>query len=187
MINSECITVVTGLPRSGTSMLMRMLAAGGLPLLVDEARPPDEHNPHGYHEFALVARTKSDATWVPQARGRVVKVVSYLVPHLPIDEQYRFVCLSRDIAEVLASQDRMLRKAHQAPDDRLTAVFLRQDALAEAWLNAHRVPRLAVQFGAVHRDPVRAAQALAEFLGGGLDTVAMAATVDTALYRNRSA
>jgi len=184
--HSDVITIVTGVPRSGTSMLMRMLGAGGVPLLVDDQRPPDDNNPHGYFEFTPVARTKSEADWVPTARGRAVKVVSYLVPYLPLGEDYRFIFMRRTMDEVLTSQDRMLGKVGPAPDDRFAEVFARQDLLAQAWIEAQCAPAIAVPFAQVHADPAKVAGEVAAFLGGGFDVAAMAAAVNPALYRNRA-
>lgn len=179
------IIVVTGLPRSGTSMLMRMLRAGGLPLLVDAARSADDDNPWGYFEYAPVKRTKESAAWVPEARGRAVKVVSYLLPHLPMGERYRILFMQRTLAEVAASQDRMLRKAPAPPDDALLSAMARQDTHARAWIVRQGARCLQLQFAEAHSAPGECARAVAEFLGQPLDIAAMAASVDAALYRNR--
>src|SRR5512134_4034770 len=110
------ITVVTGLPRAGTSLVMQMLVAGGVPILVDGARPADADNPRGYLEFAPVKRLREDASWLPRARGRAVKVVVPLVCDLPPSERYRVLLVERDVREVLASQRTMLAGRGHAPD-----------------------------------------------------------------------
>lgn len=186
MNDARGILVVTGVPRSGTSMMMRMLEAGGVPLLCDDTRPPDEHNPHGFFEYAPVARTKADATWVPEGRGRAVKVVSYLVPFLPTGERYRFIHLRRAAREVIASQGRMLRKASDSQGDGWEEILDRQDAFAVAWMQAQGAPYFAVQFREIHADPRAAAEGIADFLGERLDIAAMVAAVDPSLYRNQS-
>lgn len=182
----ETITVVTGLPRSGTSMLMRMLAAGGMPLLVDGARPADADNPHGYYEFAPVMRLKHGADWLPLARGKAVKIVSYLVPFLPPGETYRFIFLDRPAAEVAASQDRMLRKEPTPPSDGLLEILRLQDSRATAWITGHGHALLRVSFAEAHCAPARMAAQIAAFSDRPLDTVAMAAAVDRDLYRNKA-
>lgn len=179
------IIVVTGLPRSGTSMMMRMLAAGGVPLLVDDLRAADDNNPLGYFEFTPVKRLKESAAWVPMARGKAVKVVSYLLPHLPLDEQYRVLFLEREPGEVAASQERMLGKAATPLSDELREMMARQNAHARAWIARAGCPSLTLRFAEAHATPRATAEKVAAFLGGGLDVGAMAGSVDAALYRNR--
>src|SRR3569833_79554 len=104
------ITVVSGLPRSGTSMMMQMLAAGGMPMLTDGVRGPDPDNPRGYFAFGPVKRTPQDARWLAGAPGKAVKVVHSLLPALPGGYEYRVLFMLRDMHEVLASQDTMLRR-----------------------------------------------------------------------------
>src|ERR1700704_756589 len=104
------IVVVSGLPRSGTSMAMKMLQAGGLPLLTDDARPADDSNPDGYFEFELVKQLdkSGDLAWLRNARGKGVKVISWLVTWLPESYDYRVIFMQRDLEEVVASQNAML-------------------------------------------------------------------------------
>ena len=186
------LTVVSGLPRSGTSLLMQMLSAGGMPLLVDTTRPPDAHNPNGYFEFDAVKRASSNTAWVNAAVGKAVKVVHVLLPHLPPGFQYRVVFAHRDPREVLASQRAMLdatgRRGADLPPARLAEVFARQVRDALGW--AARQPRvslLEVQHRELIRDPAGQAKRINLFLGGALDESAMAAVVDPSLYRQRQA
>lgn len=187
------VTVVSGLPRSGTSLAMQMLRAGGVPLLCDDARPPDEHNPAGYFEYAPVLRSARDTSWVAAARGHAVKVVAPLLRHLPAGYEYRVLLMRRDLREVIASQDRMLAQRGDPPagalaPERLAAIFAAQQAELAAWLAAQRHLRaLEVDFGALVADPAPAVAAIEAFLGGGLDGAAMRAAVDPRLYRNRAA
>jgi hypothetical protein len=184
------ITVVAGLPRCGTSMMMRMLEAGGLPALVDGVRRPDEDNPRGYYEFERVKQLKVDKAWLPEARGRVVKMVSALLPELPGDHRYRVVFMERDMAEMLASQQAMLARQGQAPDDRpvdqQVAAFSRHVASLCAWLD--RQPNFAVlrvSYNEMLDDPRSQIDRVNGFFGGTLDTAAMVPVVDHALYRQR--
>ena len=103
MRERDFVTVVSGAPRSGTSMMMRMLAEGGIPALTDGVRKPDSDNPHGYFEFEPVKRTKDDATWLADARGRAVKMVYELLRDLPADRSYRVVLMRRDLGEMVTS------------------------------------------------------------------------------------
>src|SRR5687768_12382196 len=100
---TDTITVVSGLPRSGTSMMMRALQAGGLPVLADGLRAADEDNPHGYFELEQVKRTVADPSWIAQARGHAVKVIARLLPDLPPGQHYKVLFMRRDLDEVLRS------------------------------------------------------------------------------------
>src|SRR5947208_15012411 len=104
------ITIVTGLPRSGTSVMMQMLSAGGLPPLTDGLRQPDEDNPRGYFEFEPVKQIRRDTAWLQLAVGKAVKMVHLLLPELPLDQnhRYRVIMMRRDLSDVLASQNKML-------------------------------------------------------------------------------
>lgn len=186
------VTVVAGVPRSGTSLLMQMLDAGGHPVLVDDERPPDAHNPRGYFEFAPAKALDRDASWLPRAVGRAVKIVHVLVPRLPEGYAYDVVLLRRDLREVVASQDVMLAATGGAPQGpatpRLEDIFARQLAEVEAWLHASRGFRvLPVEHARALAEPRAVAAALAGFLERPLDETAMAAAVDPALYRQREA
>lgn len=177
------ITIVSGLPRSGTSMTMQMLDAGGLPVLVDNVRPADEDNPRGYFEFEPVKRTGENSSWVDAARGRAVKMVYLLLRDLPLKAEYRVIMMRRDIAEVMASQRTMLRRKGVAgagvSDERMGAIFERELKSIEQWLSHRRqFSVLNVNYCDCLRAPLRAAGVVDHFLGGGLDIQAMAAAVD---------
>src|SRR5690242_7893637 len=109
-IGKEFITIVSGLPRSGTSMMMRMLEAGGMPILTDNLRQADVDNPNGYYEFEPVKQLSKDNAWLDSAYGKAVKMVYLLLYDLPRNHQYRVVFMRRKIAEVIASQEAMLRR-----------------------------------------------------------------------------
>lgn len=188
MPDQHVIVVVSGLPRSGTSMLMGMLSAGGMPLLVDENRPADAHNPRGYFEYLPVKRMRSDATWMPLARGRAVKIISFLLPNLPTEESYRIVYLARDLDEVLASQAAML--GEQAPDagtsEALRNAWRAAETAVSAWLGQRPdIAVLRVNHAAILAQPQAVALRIADFVGHGLDTARMAAWVDQNLHRQR--
>jgi len=187
--SDDFVVVVSGVPRSGTSLLMQMLAAGGLPVLVDRARPPDAHNPRGYFEFEPVKALAKNADWLPQAVGHAVKVVHSLVPALPEGFDYRLVLVRRELAQVVASQDAMLAgRAPPGPSaQRLAEIYARQLAELERWLGGRPGFRvLTLDYGRVLEDPPRAARALDAFLGVGLDTKAMAAAVAPNLRHQRA-
>jgi hypothetical protein len=186
------VTAVSGLPRSGTSLAMQMLRAGGMPLLTDAMRPPDADNPSGYLEYAPVLRTATDASWVAQAPGKAVKVVYALLRQLPPGFEYRVLWMRRRVDEVIASQERMLAR-RGAPAgaalsrERLAAVFAAQLAETETWLAQQPSFRvLALDYNEMVAAPQTAARAIDAFLGGGLDLEAMMGAVDPLLYRRRA-
>ena len=188
----DTITVVSGLPRSGTSMMMRVLESAGLPIFTDGLRAADEDNPRGYFEFERVRKLDTDKTWVPQARGTVVKVISQLLRHLPAGERYRVVFMRRAMAEVLASQREMLirrgQPADPATDARMAEVFARHLQRTDEWLRAQpSFEVLYVDYNAVMRDPAPEMTRVNRFFGGGLDEGRMVAAVDQSLHRRRSA
>jgi hypothetical protein len=170
--------------------MMQMLRAGGLPLLCDDVRPPDESNPRGYFEYAPVKRTAQDASWVPQARGKAVKVIHALLRALPAGEHYRVIVMRRPLPEVLASQERMLARtgapAASLAEERLGEILLRQLEEAEAWMEGHpSFAFLRVEYAQLVAQPARAVAEIQRFLGPGLDAAAMAAAVDPSLHRKR--
>jgi hypothetical protein len=188
----DCVTIVSGLPRSGTSLMMQMLQAGGMKLLTDERRAADQNNPRGYFEYEAVKRSGADVSWLELAGGRVVKVIHLLLRHLPPDRQYRVIFMLRDVQEVIASQRAMLkasgRSGARIPDDTLSAVFEQQLVEVRQWLAERPNFRvLYVNYRDVLGDPSAAAQSIALFLGGTLDVSAMAGVVDRTLYRQRRA
>jgi LPS sulfotransferase NodH len=188
----DYITVVSGAPRSGTSLMMRMLAAGGIPALTDAERPPDAHNPHGYFEYAPVKRLAlgDAASWIEAARGQAVKIIYRLLTHLPPRMSYRIVFMERDWEEVFASQRDMLRAQGDAAASQEAAHLIPAMAaelrVVKDWLARQpNMPVLAVPYAEVVRDPLTWASEVSRFLGGGLDETAMAAAVDPSLYRHR--
>jgi hypothetical protein len=186
-LDSE-IVVVSGLPRSGTSLMMQMLHRGGLPALTDDIRGADTDNPRGYFEFERVKKTKQDPSWLPQARGKVVKMVSALLYDLPPTERYRVLFMRRDMDEILESQEKMLlRLSRPAParPSMKEAFGIHLDRLFQ-WLPAQRHLRLfEVSYNELLADPYRTIPRIAEFLDGVLSQEGMLAAIDPSLYRNR--
>jgi len=182
------ITIVSGLPRSGTSMMMQMLAAGGLPVVTDGLRTADEDNPAGYFEFEKVKQLKTDAGWLEQAEGRAVKVITQLLPELPAGREYRVILMQRDLDEVLRSQQEMLvRRGRPAPalsHDEMKNIYARHLEQTTAWLTAQPAFKvLQVAYADVIRQPLELARRIVTFLGVPLQTEAMAGAVQSRLYR----
>lgn len=184
------VTIVSGLPRSGTSMMMQMLDKGGIPALTDQIRVADEDNPKGYYEFEAVKKTKQDASWLKQARGKVVKMVYRLLGDLPPDYTYKVVYMRRKLEEVIASQNVMLDRSGKQggglSDDKLLAVFRAEIDKSNKWLAEQpNFEVLYINYNEMLSNPAPQVAKINEFLGGGLDTQAMLAVVDPTLYRQR--
>ena len=185
------VVIVSGLPRSGTSMAMKMLSAGGMELVVDNVRTADEDNPKGYYEDERVKdlAEMEDTAWLKAARGQVIKVVSSLLNHLPANNSYKVVFMRRNLHEVLASQTKMLERRNEeshTEDEDLIKMY--DSHLEKVQFQLRFRPHfdaLYVNYSDVVAEPVREARRIAEFLGGGLDPEQMARAVDGSLYRNR--
>ena len=189
-MTNDKITIVSGLPRSGTSMMMKMLAAGGLEPLTDNIRTADEDNPKGYFEFERVKQIEHDKAWLEDARSRVVKLISALLKHLPPSYQYKVIFMRRAMSEILASQRQMLVRrgepADKVPDDKMAAMFNKHVAQVEAWLAEQpNIDVLYVNYNEVLNDPRRHSEQINTFLGGSLAVADMIEVVDRALYRQQ--
>lgn len=190
---TETLIVVSGLPRSGTSMLMQMLEAGGVPVMSDGVRLPDVSNPRGYYEVERVKRLhkEADKSWLAEGTGKAVKVVSFLLEHLPDSHLYQVIFMQRPLSEVFASQNRMLDDLAQdrgnAAEDSLIQSYeshltcIRTLLASRPWFSP-----LFVNHRDVLSKPEEEAVRIARFLGRELDTARMAQAVDQQLYRNRS-
>ncbi len=185
------IVVVSGLPRSGTSLMMKMLSAGGIPPLTDELRVADRDNPEGYYEFERVKQLdKGDTAWVEEADGKAVKVISFLLKHLPAGFPYQVVFVRRHMAEILASQRKMLVHRGEDPnkmdDAQMAAVFEKHLQQIDLWLrNQPNIELLYVHYSDIMSDPLVEITRLQRFLGRDLDAQGMLETVNPGLYRNR--
>lgn len=184
------IVIVSGLPRSGTSMAMRMLAAGGMPLLVDEVRTADDSNPLGYFEFDPVKRSKDSVAWVAEAEGKAVKVVSPLLQYLPEDRGYRIIFMKRPLDAVLASQRQMMERSGKSVDDNAEAAlrghFEAHLAACTAALSLRADCRvLYLDYEGVVADTEENVGQIARFLGGDWNVSAMAKAVQPKLLHER--
>ncbi len=189
-MDEESVVIVSGLPRSGTSMMMRMLEAGGLEVLTDRIRRPDRDNPQGYYEFERVKQIEQDKAWLEDAEGKAVKMVSQLLHHLPPGRVYKVVFMRRKMDEILASQHRMLERRGEATDkisDRQMArLFGKHLERVREWLDQQpHFDVIYVSYNDVVENPLEEAETVSRFLDEKLDVRAMAEVVDPALYRQR--
>ena len=187
------IVVVSGLPRSGTSMAMKMLHAGGLDVVTDGIRQADESNPKGYFELEAVKELDKHAgtAWLRAARGKAVKIVSSLLTYLPEDNEYKVIFMRRDLDEVLASQNKMLVQRGEAPGTPEHDAQLR-DYYEQHLVKVHRFLArrscfsvLTVDYRSALERPQDEARRMNTFVGGTLDEARMAEVGDPLLYRNR--
>jgi hypothetical protein len=187
---AEFLTIVSGLPRSGTSMMMKMLEAGGAPVITDSARTPDDDNPNGYYEFEAVKRTREDPSWLEGSDGKAVKMVYRLLYDLPKDRAYRVLFMRRNLEEVLASQRAMLQRSgvqsDNTSDEQMSKLFCAELAAFYKWVaNQLHIEVIDVDYNCLQRDPHPELERVNGFLGGVLDIQAMANVIDGSLYRNR--
>lgn len=189
----EPVIVVSGLPRSGTSMAMQMLAAAGVTVVTDGIRQAGEDNPKGYFEDERVKdlhKEKEDGSWVRDARGKAVKIISFLLKDLPETNNYKVVFMKRALPEVLASQKKMLERRNEVDESG-------DERMLELWENhlwrvkyllkhGDQFETLEVAYSDVIEDPLREARRIRDFLELKADPETMAAAVDEKLYRNRA-
>lgn len=185
------ITVVSGIPRSGTSLMMQMMAAGGMPVLTDGQRAADENNPRGYFEVESVKSLARNQDVLAQAEGKVVKVVSSLLPNLPKQFEYRIIFMCRPLEEVVSSQNRMLerlgREVPSTPTASVIAAFEQHLRKIRSWLSQQtNIAVLYLDYPAVLEAPEEQIAKIRAFMGRELDSAAMIRQIERSLHRERS-
>ena len=189
--NNKTIYVVSGLPRSGTSMMMKMLEAGGLRPLTDNIRSADDDNLQGYYEFERVKAMKDgDTAWVGDAQGKVVKVISALLENLPADYNYKIIFMEREMMEILASQRKMLERrgkpGNHAEDGKFAELYGKHLEKIKAWLTGRsNMDVLYVRYNEMIAHPMEYASKVAEFLGTPMNVKAMEEVPQEQYYRQR--
>jgi hypothetical protein len=184
------ITIVSGLPRSGTSLMMQMLAAGGMTPLTDGERKPNEDNPKGYLEWERIKQLPKDPSLINEAEGKVVKVISQLLLSLPDGHEYKIMFMQRPLPEVLKSQEEMLKRRGTSSgggsSSAIEQAFQRHLIEVDRWLATKSNTKLMrVHYHRVLREPQKVAEEVAEFVGTPLSVKAMVEQVDVSLHRNR--
>jgi hypothetical protein len=188
---NQPVIIVSGLPRSGTSMMMRMLAEGGIPVITDELRRADSDNPKGYFEFETVRQMSTgNVSWLANAGGKAIKVISALLEHLPSNYSYKIIFLERDLKEVLASQRKMLANRNEkssAEDPEIEAQIQKHLSAMKPWLvRQSNMEVLYVNYNSLLTNPEPLCEQITEFLGLPLNQTRMLTVPDKKLYRNRS-
>jgi len=191
MENKDYIIVVSGLPRSGTSMMMKMLEAGGQPIMTDNLREADANNPNGYYEFERVKELPNgDYGWLPEAGGKVVKIVTGLIMELPSEYKYKVIFMQRAMKEVLSSQKKMLgrlgKEDDKVEDEKMKKIYQEHLKQVNAWIvKQPNIEVLYVNYNTMLGNPLESLQKVNEFLGGEMDANIMAGVVNKELYRER--
>ncbi len=189
-MDKDTITIISGLPRSGTSLMMSMLEAGGLGVLTDGIRTPDEDNPKGYYEFERVKQIEHDQAWLEDAKGKAVKMIAELLKHLPPEYSYKVIFIHRKMEEILASQRQMLIRrgepTDKVSDEDLAKMFRRHLELVETWITEQpSMDVLFVDYNELLSDPAEQVHTINQFLGGTLEAEKMISVVDPSLHRQR--
>ena len=189
--DNKTIIVVSGLPRSGTSMMMKMLAEGGLSILTDAIRSADDDNPNGYYEFELVKKLPDgQSKWLADANHKVVKIISALLEHLPANYRYKIIFMEREPREILASQQKMLTNRNEMSkisDAEMQDQFQKHLAAIKYWLA--RQPNMDVMYVDYNKmisKPENYCQAIADFIAIPVDVSKMLSVPNERLYRNRA-
>lgn len=187
----DIVIIVSGLPRSGTSMMMAMLEVGGVPLLTDGERVPDDDNPKGYFEFERVKKLQEgDVSWLSEAQGKAVKVISYLLFKLPDTHQYQVIFILRNLDEILSSQKKMLLHRGEDPnkvsDTELKTVMSNHLAQVEEWLgNQPNIRSLDVDYNRLLENPEDDVRRITDFLDFSLNPDDLKSIIEPKLYRQR--
>ena len=189
--SEHVITIVSGLPRSGTSLMMQMLAAGGMSILTDGERQADVDNPRGYYEWERIKRLRQEPSCIDEAEGKAVKVISQLLLALPSGRKYKVIFMERPLTEVLASQAEMIRRRGSSGaamgQAALVAAFEAHLKQAHAWLrDKANISVCHLSYHQVIGDPSHAAETIQKFLERPLNVEEMSGQVDSGLYRQRS-
>jgi hypothetical protein len=186
-MDSEII-IVSGLPRSGTSLMMQMLDYGGVEVVIDNIRTADTDNPRGYYEFEIAKKIKHNASWLPETRGKAFKMVSQLLYDLPLSETYRIIFMERDMDEMLQSQEMMLKRLGRkgAPPDQIKRSYALHLEKLRGWLGEQKnIEVLYVSYNDLVDQSAKQAERVSTFLGGKANVAEMMKAVDPSLYRNR--
>ena len=181
------VVVVSGLPRSGTSLMMQMLQAGGIEILADSKREPDANNPRGYLELEAVKSLDKDNSCLKDAPGKAVKIISHLLKHLPGEYEYKVILMRRNMKEIIKSQQKMLHKDENETPEGVVKYFEQELKNVISWAESSpNVKALNLNYKDVLNNSAEEIQKINKFLGIKLDAEKMAEIIDPTLYRNRA-
>jgi hypothetical protein len=179
--------IVSGLPRSGTSMMMQMLKDAGVEILADEKRKADRNNPKGYLELQAVKKLDKDNSCLENVEGKAVKVISHLLEYLPEDKNYKIIFMDRNMDEIIQSQQKMLKKELNDFPPEVVNAFKKEIKNVELWVEENdNIEMIRINYSDVIREPEERVQKILDFLDLDLNKRKMVEVVDPDLYRNRA-
>ncbi len=182
--------IVSGLPRSGTSLMMQMLSSGGIPLVTDGIREADTNNLKGYYEYEAVKKLAKEKSWLYNAKGKVVKIVSHFLKLLPSDLNYDIIFMLRDLDETLSSQRKMMKRLGTSDDisnSKMKNIFNTHIDEVKEWLAlCSNINVTYVNYIDCIYDSGSICKQISDFLNMNLKIENMQSCVDSKLYRNRN-
>ncbi len=184
------ITVVSGLPRSGTSLMMQILEVNGFDILTDNVKTADESNPKGYYEYGKVKKIIKDNNWISEAEGKTIKVIVQLLFYLPLNFNYKIILMERNIDEILDSQAKMLQmlgNKKQIPSDILRKTFQQQMDKSINWMQLQpNIESVRISFGNLFRSPDEELKKLIHLFDGKIEYDISRNVINPALYREKT-
>jgi hypothetical protein len=191
-MNNSQIIIVSGLPRSGTSLMMQILHSGGIPILCDNEVLPDESNPRGYFEYSPVKNSFKDISWIPQAHGKAVKVITQLIPCIKTDVKIKIIFMERELKEVIQSQHKMIlqknNKTSQSNlfDQKLIDTYTAQISKVEDWIQEKsQIEYIKIKYNQLINNPKYSIEQINTFLSIELNMNKIIEVIDPNLYRNK--
>lgn len=180
------IIVVTGLPRSGTSLMMQILDRAGIPILQDGKRESDISNPKGYYELEAVKGIVQDNSFLDGAEGKAVKIVAPLPLHMNTSNNYRVIFMRRDLEEILLSQEKMLNKDQTSEREKFRTIYEFHIKKTYRFFQENNIPYLDVSYNELMDNPAETLKTVVNFLNVDADPAVLAGVVSPELYRNRN-
>lgn len=189
--DAEEIIIVSGLPRSGTSMMMQLLEAGGMQIFTDNLRAADDNNKKGYYEHEAVKIIHKDISWMKNAVGKTIKIVSHLLPNLPLRYKYKIIYMERDLNEVITSQNKMLQNLGKLPQNathfNIETSFKQNDEKIKNWMSEKRnIDVIFMDYNKIVENAEEYIGRLNNFFSGKLNTQNMMNVIDKNLYRSKN-
>ncbi|MGV6830724.1 MAG: alkaline phosphatase family protein [bacterium] len=185
--HEDQIVIVSGLPRSGTSLMMQMIHHGGIEALTDDNRKADISNPKGYFEYDPVMALYKDNSWLHKATNKSIKVVAPLLKYLDSKYRYKVIFMNRDLNEIVKSQQIMLKKNPEELPVHLFESYKKQLHQVELWQESEPgVEILQVNYAEIMSNPEPIIQKIKNFTGQDLNHDAMLSCIDKTLYRTKA-
>jgi len=189
MSKSKYIFIVSGLPRSGTSMMMNMLTEGGMEILTDNVRKADVDNPKGYYELEIVKNIRNDNSWLHASRGKAFKIVSELLYYLPDEHNYKVIFMRRHTDEILASQSKMLKTRtidNNIEDEILGRAFNNAISRITRWLDSQKnIDTYYADYNKVLYDTENTVSNITKFVDLEMPIKKMISVIDPKLHRHK--